>query len=378
MNSDEPIAEELRAVPMPPELVPPQGYIDEALRRRARSRSYRTVAAVLAVIGMMAGATAVMGGSGGGADPAQSPEWTSSPYTEPNLPRPGGGPLVVESFTAGPDRHYLLDRDTGVYRSVPFRAQVSPDQGHVAVTDGVAYGFADRSDYLTHGADAVSWPAGLPGYSAFFGGLGGLMTWSPDGTRFQLPPVVAEDPPRIVEFVAYDVTTAAFTRTPAPADVDVSHAIWAADSEGYAVLEKRQGARPALRSLAVDGSLGPRTEIDGDHPVLAGFSPDGRYLLYYSSPDEDDRRVRVMEVEEGETVLSMKIDDADVRRTIVGWADSTTVLCQEWMNEPGVWERIAVPDGTVDRGDAAWPNDLEIGGIGPSSALPPEAADLGF
>ncbi|MEV0649388.1 hypothetical protein AB0I28_29440 [Phytomonospora sp. NPDC050363] len=370
---------------MPGDLAPPAGFADEALRRRARRRSLRTMTVVTVVCVLAAGATAVANNTEQGA-PSAGPSPSSSSTAPPDdvVLRPGGGPRVVHSFHDNWSS-YLLDLRTGEYRTVPFGTVVSPDQRHVAVDAEGGVGVAERDAYLDAGEAAVTWIAHSPVQTDDLGGE----DWSLDGTKFVTS--VLQGPnsslPPHNSITSHDTTTGVTRATPVPDGVDITDITWAPDSQGFMVAVDRQDGPSVLRSLSFDGVLGEPVELDGEGPIeLEGFSPDGARLLYgYLFQREDGEelaRTVVMDTVSGETTVALPdstdADPADVAS--LAWADETSFVVRTRVSQELGWgpvELFSAVDGGLIRA-LDWTDRAGFVSVGSSAGLPPEAADLGF
>lgn len=389
MNRDDEIREGLHAVPMPTDLVPAEGFADEALRRRARSSSTRTIAAVVAVVAVLAGGTAFINGGDRvpPADPAPSASSTTLPYD--SVPHPGGGPRVIGSL-GSPDGSALLDLRTGEYRYVPFPTVTSPDGRYVTVLSARGLGFAEREHYLDEGEAALTWVTDSS-VTAF--DLGGG-NWSPDGTKIlggtnvEMPDPL--DPGGTTSgrdsLTSHDITTGENRVTPVPTDIKVTSIAWAPDSQGYLIAEDRAEGPSVLRTLSADGVLGEPVETDGDWYInLLGVSPGGKSLLYHYELIAEDGtstdRVAVMDMATWATTLTLDNVGTDLvpPGEVVGWADADTFVLQKYSHK--LWnssvELVDATDGEVLK-TFPWGYETDIGDLDSSAGLPPDAADLGF
>lgn len=389
MNRDDEIREGLHAVPMPADLLPAKGFADEALRRRARSRSTRTTAAVVAVVAVLAGATAFIDGGDRvpPADPA--PSGSSTVLPDGAVPHPGGGPRVIDSLSSG-DGAALLDLRTGEYRTVPFRSITSPDGRFVTVLSDRGLGFAEREHYLDEGEAALTWVTD-PSVTAldFSGG-----NWSPDGTKIvggtnvDMPDPLdpAETTTGLGSLTSHDITTGENRVTPVPTDVKVTGIAWAPDSQSYLLAEDRAEGPSVLRTLSADGVLGEPVEIDGDWYIdNLGVSPDGKSLLYHYEHIAEDGtstdRVAVMDLATWETTFTLDNVGTDLvpPGEVVGWADEDTFVWQKRSHKlmNSSIELVDATDGKILR-TFPWAYEPVIWSLGSSAGLPPDAADLGF
>ncbi|GIG70240.1 hypothetical protein [Phytomonospora endophytica] len=386
--SDETISEGLKSVPMPADLVPPHGFADSVLRRRARARGTRAVVAVVAVVAVLAGASAAIGGADRSAPPAD-PYPSSSADTLPDdaVPRPGGGPRVIEAFSNG-WMPYLLDQRSGEYLAVPFRAEVSPDGGQVAVSDlDRGLGVAGREAYLDGGESAVAWVTG-PEVTDTVGGVRSL--WSPDGSKVfgatEVDAGLGDGSGRLGTLTSYDAVTGQLVVTTVPADWKVTGVVWAPDSAGYAVAVEREDGRTEVRHLTLAGVVGATVELDGSDVILVGYSPDGGRLLYENgSWNEEEgtgeRQAVVADAATGRTELTAGFENGNGHgASTVGWLDDGALLMAV---DPSPEEHgfVVVDAETGDFGPSIpWPTaeNVSVWSVGSSAGLPPEAADLGF
>ena len=370
MNHEDELGERLRAVSMPADLMPAEGFADEALRRRKVGRVRRAVVAGVAVLAVLTGTAAVVSDVTDAAPPVE--------YPAADVPRPGGGPQVVEGFIAG-EQHYLLDRDTGRYLGVPFETYPSPDLVHVGVrrADG-RFGFADRDEYLKVGLEAVTWPDDFPQWSGFFRVTS---PWTPDGSRFVAAlsrgtgEVSGIMESQVTEIAVYDVGTRKTTTTPMPQWQRTTGAAWAADAADFAIVAfDGEIESNTLQLLTPAGDTGGETPLEPERAMLQGFSPDGRYLLY---SHQSLAWAAVLDIESGETVS--KFDNSGpFYGSLLGWHDATSITRQSIYprTDETFLERLDLSGEELGE-RVRWPSVM-ITSVGSSAGLPAEAAPLGF
>ncbi|MEV0645439.1 WD40 repeat domain-containing protein [Phytomonospora sp. NPDC050363] len=374
MTDEDRLRTQLHEAPRPHELILPAGLADTVLRRNTVRRTrHMVLAAALAVVATAAVPAIVLGGeepagTHAGADPTPTAPEHVRPSAPAEVPRQGGGPIVVHSYYenlnhTGPAR--LLDPESGEYREVPHPVIPSPDletvlvKGQWPARDGVA----DRDEYLASGEAAVTWLDEIPVDH-------GDVRWSPDGKALMTFVRAASGP--AVTIWRYDLDEGDYEqiavdlgRTP----LDIG---WAADSRRYLALPAEGDS---LLYIEADGKLGER--LDVAQAGVGGaelFSPSRRLLVTTgeSGDEQGSWQSLVVDLETGREVLTIPLQGR-----AVGWYDERTVV---WFDVGGdtapSLRLIDATDGTV--GETVllpWINRISIGS---SDGLSGSAKDLGF
>ena len=425
MNPDatpeEKLADELHALRMPSDLLPPPASADLALQRVRARRGRRALAAVVAVFAVLTAASLTLSGTGGGSSADPSPSGSASglptaPLPDSQVPHPGGGPRVMEFFNAFKEVDgeeveigYLLDRSTGKYMEVPFATLPSPDGRYVAVRKherldpGIRWGVADRAEYLRRGEAAVTWRD----FSGVYGYTEPVDSWSPDSTKittawFAWDMGNDKNGTGIVvsELRTYDMTTGNTTVTKIPANVDIASLCWRPDGSGFVVTElvsagEQLDAKGQIRTLSLDGQLGAPTPLADEARsggsgafVLQGYSPDRRFIGYtYRTANSESMggvggRLAVLDATTFQPVsAAVNIDWDDYMFTSdVSWYDATTLMrtTQRGLN-PGTQgiELVDAVTGAVKR-TIPWSGGSSGTVYGPCTGLPADAGDLCF
>jgi hypothetical protein len=194
-----------------------------------------------------------------------APARAAAAADEPEFPRPGGGPRVIEAYNDG--RAYLLDRVGGTYQALPYiRAVVSPDGRQVAAEDQDG-----RISVLDRRGGSVR-PTSLP--------PGSFAGWSPDGSALLTTTLDKET--RTFTAHRYDVRTGRARQTPIALDCVACTAGWAADSRRYVVMQRgpeELNGRGPLRYLNPDGTAGPLVGADGVIIAATAYSPSRRFVV---------------------------------------------------------------------------------------------------
>lgn len=320
MNADEQrLWADLRAVPLPADLVPPPDLADTAVAgaRRQRVRTV-AVAVMVAVLAIATGITFRPGAGGTGFGPAAPT--APVPLEEPFLPLPGGGPVAIHSFLDPSDEHtYVLDPRTGEYDEYPYPVILSPDLTRAAIMRDDKIGVVARSA-LGAPEPPVDWTTLPPGNG---------LCWSPDGKKLLLTAIEKVMMPGTFIAYAYDIETKETVETRVGDSDSVASTVgWAADSTDYLVSpvtpDNTGFTFHGLRRVAPDGRT-VTTFADVAGGFVGGadsYSPDRKYLIVDPTPMMTDRTLpaQVLDVATGSVVRSLP--DGAVP---VGWYDATTV-----------------------------------------------------
>lgn len=396
MREEQDIIDRLRDIPMPPDLLPVPDAASAAIRRDAANRGRRALIAVVAVAAVFIGGSALVGKIREAPAERPHPTYQSSQYPESELPRPGGGPMVMQSFDVSEDDHYLLDLRSGRYQSVPYTAAPSPDQRTVMVhrfvyeTDkpGAQFGYADREDYLDYGPAVVTWVGDL-GRGQGIPSIG--QTWSPDGKKFlttYLAPGSSTDgfsEPEQVAVIACDVTTGETRVTTFPADAKIESLSWAADSATYLAVQSVAENQYRLVAMDAGAVITPLRDIEAHtRPEIVGLSPDGRFLSYTYRLNSESQggiggKTIVVEMSEYRRYsMSVHIDWDQVFFTQgIEWYDKDTLVRWSYRHGVAQVELVSAIDGGVER-TLDWTYGIDVIHFGTSSGLRPEDAELGL
>jgi len=291
--------------------LPPPGDLADRAVRLARKRHRRVVACAALVVLVAVGVPLAVRGTD--ELPLPSANWSYPPL--PSEPQ-----VVAAAYADVEGGSYVLDREAGRYRKVPWRlALPSPDGERFFVADGRRGGVVDDA------GGAVRWVGAYDSYTS-------VVAWSPDGSRILLSQAGKGDPAGFVLVDADTLVAGPLVEVP-----DLIHV----NAMGLGFFWARDGRSVGLTLSAAGGETNPDRVIGvrfydlGGQPLrtlgITGYaairdgadvSPDGKRAAAAVRRDGPGI-VQVFDLGDGSVVEEFTAGD------VVGWYDNDHLVVRD-------------------------------------------------